>query len=99
MFRADTKSWVELYLTVYQTKNITSYIHAFSMHVWEFIELYGSLLAFSQQGLEKLNDFTTIHYMRASNHHHKDDGALRQLLLKRNRLDVMEDQSVARNEV
>ncbi len=89
-FKNDAQAWVKTYLTVYQTRNITPYIHAFAMHVSEFLTLYGSLGPFSRQGLEKLNDVSTIHYMRATNHHHKDDQALRQLLRKRNRIEAME---------
>ena len=46
----------------------TPYMHSLVMHVSEFIDLYVSLKPFSQQGLEKLSDLTTIHYMRSTNH-------------------------------
>ena len=92
-FMANAQSWVTLYLSIYQTKNVT---HAFAMHVWEFLKLYGSLEPFSQQALEKLNDLTTLHYLRETNHHHKDDEALRQLILKRNRIERMEDERAKR---
>jgi hypothetical protein len=51
--QSETKNWVR---HVYQTKNITPYIHAFAFHVPEFIDRYGNICRFSQQGLEKLND-------------------------------------------
>ena len=95
-FKVGAQSWVSLYLTLYQTKNVTPYIHAFAMHVWEFIKLYGSLEPYSQQGLEKLNDLTTLHYLRATNHHHKNDEALRQLILKRNWIEKLEDNGAKR---
>jgi len=38
------------------------------MHVSQFLDLYGNLAKFNQQGLEKLNDLTTIHFQHASNH-------------------------------
>ena len=44
--------WVELFLRVYQTKDTTPYIHAFSKHVPQFIQLHGNLISFTQQGLE-----------------------------------------------
>uniref|UniRef100_A0A1X7URJ4 Uncharacterized protein n=1 Tax=Amphimedon queenslandica TaxID=400682 RepID=A0A1X7URJ4_AMPQE len=54
------------------------------LRMCEFIKLYGSLEPFSQQGLEKLNDLTTLHYTTGTNHCHTNDEALRQLVLKRN---------------
>ena len=48
--------WLTLFAKTYQSKNITPYIHAFVHHVPEFLEKYGNLNFFNQQGLEKLND-------------------------------------------
>jgi len=55
------KLWVNLFLCVYQTKDVTPYIHALLNHVPEFIRLHGNLISFTQpqQGLEKLNDVST----------------------------------------
>lgn len=64
-------------------------MHAFSMHVSEFLKLHGNISMFSQQGLEKLNDITTIHFQHASNH--REQEALKQLLEKRNRLEDLEE--------
>ena len=47
----------------------------------DFIQLHGSLLAFTQQGLEKYNDITTKYYFRST--HHKGEQALRQLMEKK----------------
>ena len=55
MFKSEAHKWVELFCSIYQTKHVTPYIHALAMHVHEFLNLYGSLSKFSQQGLEKLN--------------------------------------------
>ena len=94
--KKDTQAWVMKYLRVYQTKNVTPYIHAFAMHIHEFVDLYGSLAPFSQQALEKLNDITTIQYMRATNRHHTKERALRQIVLKRNRMEEMENDGMKR---
>ena len=60
------------------------------MHVLEFIKLYGSLLSFTQQGLEKLNDNrSTKDFQRASNHRKIE--SLKQMLEKRNRIEILED--------
>ena len=87
----ETKSWVKLFTSTYQSKDVTPYIHAFSMHVPEFIKLYGSLLSFTQQGLEKLNDRSTKDFQKASNHRNID--SLKQMLEKRNHIEILEDDS------
>ena len=51
----DVKNWVRKFLKVYQTKNITPYIHFTFRSLW-------SIVKFTQQGLEKLNDTTTQHF-------------------------------------
>ena len=60
--------------------------------VWQctcqFLTLHGNISKFGQQGLEKLNDFTTIFYQHASNH--REQEALKQVLEKRNRIDELE---------
>ena len=85
----NTKDWLTLFLSVYQTKHVTPYMHVLVAHIPEFLDLYGSLSSFSQQGLEKLNDLLTNTYYRSTNHHSAD--ALRQLLIKFNRMEELED--------
>ena len=87
-FQSDAKAWIKLYLSVHQTKAVNPYMHSLAKHVCKFIDLYRFLKAFSQQGLEKLNDLTTLHYTRSTNHQHTDEAALQQLILKRNRLET-----------
>jgi len=58
------------------------------MHVLQFLMLYGNIGTFSQQGLEKLNDFTTIFYQHASNH--REQESLLQVLENRNRIEDLE---------
>ena len=65
-FEAQAKQWVSNFIDVYQTKNVTPYIHAMFNHVGEFMRVHGSILAFTQQGLEKMNDVMTKHYFRAT---------------------------------
>ncbi len=36
-------------------------------HLHEFVELYGDVNLFNQQGLEKLNDQTTTQFFRGTN--------------------------------
>ena len=62
-------------------------MHCLAMHTSQFLELHSNLGMFNQQGLEKLNDFTTVHFQHASNH--REQEALTQILEKRNRLEEL----------
>ena len=56
-------NWMKLFLSIYQTKHVTPYMHALVQHVPEFINLHDSLVAFNRQGLEKLNQFQTKDFL------------------------------------
>ena len=43
-------------------------MHAFRCHVQEFLQLYGNIANFTQQGLEKYNDIVSNDFFRSSNH-------------------------------
>jgi hypothetical protein len=60
-------------------------MHIFVSHIYEFVELYGDISLFTQEGLEKHNNNTTINYQRSTN---KGSSYLEQLLQKHNRLDL-----------
>ena len=64
-------------------------MHVLVSHIPEFIQVYGTLANFSQQGLEKLNDGLTKVYFQGSNHREQD--SLQQMLLKLNRLEELSD--------
>ena len=66
-FSKRTKLWLDLFLSLYPTKHVTPYMHALVWHVPEFLNLYGTICPFTQQGLEKLNDKTTKDYFRSTN--------------------------------
>ena len=89
-----TKSWVSLFVSIYQSKDVTPYMHCFAMHTSEFIRLYGNVVTFTQQGLEKLNDITTKQFQRSSNH--RGISSLKQILEKRNRIETLQDQGFER---
>ena len=89
-FDSSVKSWVQdHFLKIYQTKDVTPYMHAFAMHIPQFLKLHGNIGIFTQQGLEKLNDLTTKYFQCSSNH--KEMDSLKQILEKQNRLDLLED--------
>ena len=85
--RCKLKTWMSLFTSIYQTKNVTPYIHVLMSHIPEFLDMYGAIVAFSQQGLEKLNEEVTQDYFRSTNH--RDGESLNQLLRKLNRLEEM----------
>ena len=70
-FEMDAIDWVKKFTTIYQSKNITLYIHIMAMHIPEFIRKYENLAQFMQQGLEKLDDQTTIDFARSTNHNYR----------------------------
>ena len=79
-FEVDAKEWVILFISIYQAKNVTPYMHAFAMHIPEFLWLrHGNISIISQQKLEKLNDVLTKHSQRSSNH--RNEEALKQMLI------------------
>ena len=65
-FESQSGEWVQKFIQVYQTKANMPYIQAISNHVGEFMRIHGSILPFTQQGLEKFNDVVTKHYIRAA---------------------------------
>ena len=64
-------------------------MHAMSTPVPEFFRLHKAFAPFTQQSLEKLNDHLTQYYFRGSNYGGID--ALKQVLIKKNRLEILED--------
>ena len=47
----QTHKLVRMFIEVFQTTNVTAYIHAMMKQVSEFMDLHGSILSFTQQGL------------------------------------------------
>ena len=88
-FERKAKEWVVKFIDVYQAKNVTPYIHAMFNHVGEFMRAHGSILPFTQQGLEKLNDVMTKHYFRSTSH--QSEKALLQIMQKLNRIEHLKD--------
>jgi hypothetical protein len=83
--KIKTKNWIKLFCKVYHLKHVTPYIHAFANHLHQFYK-NGNLHFYNLEGLEKLNDLTTIEYFKASN---KKNDATFQLLSRRCRIDII----------
>ena len=93
-FDLKSKEWVRKFTQVYHSDKVTPYIHAMANHTSQFMRVHGSILAFTQQGLEKFNDTMTKDYFRATCH--RNEQALIQILQKRNRMEHMKDMDTVR---
>ena len=93
-FTTKVTAWLTLFISLYQTRHVTPYMHALVAHIPKFLKDIGSLAPYSQQGLEKLNDDITKDYFKSTNHRGK--GALSQIMLKLNRLEELTDQEYYR---
>lgn len=50
------KGWFKIFLSQYQAKDVTPYMHALYSNVPECLKLYTIVAFFSQQGMEQYND-------------------------------------------
>ena len=90
-FERSAKDWVRKFIDVYHSDKVTPYMHAMMHHVGEFLRLHGSILPFTQQGLEKYNDAMTKDYFRGTCH--RGEEALLQIMQKRNRIEYLQDEN------
>ena len=87
--KSDLKDWLEIFLQLNQSTQITPYIHAFVYHIPELLEKHKSVNLYNVQGLEKLNDITTEYYYTSTNRNNVDNQFLKQMLNKRNRIEFI----------
>lgn len=88
--------WIIDFTSIYLSKHVTPYMHLMAMHISQFLTKYGNLVTFTQQGMEKLNDQTSIDYARSTNHNYRTLEALKQLIEKKNRIEYLEDEGFER---
>ena len=88
-FETLSKAFVDNFIKIYPAKHVTPYMHCMMYHVSEFMQLHGSILMFTQQGLEKYNDLMTKDYFWATCH--QNEQCLIQILQKQNRLEHLEN--------
>ena len=81
VLKNKTATWFKKFLKIYQTKDVTPYMHALYAHVPQFLQLYSNIAHYTQQGMEKYNDRASKDYFRSTNHRGID--ALKQLFLKK----------------
>ena len=85
----DIKDWMLLFISLYQTKHVTPYMHALLQHVPETMSIHKSLVKFNQQGLEKLNNNQTKEFYSSTNL--RGTEAMVMLFQKKNSLEHLED--------
>ena len=93
-FSREAIKWTEEFLYLYQASDVTPYMHAFRVHVPEFLQLYKNIANFNQQVLEKYNDQASKDYFRSTNHRNIE--SLRQLMLKKSRIQYLEARGAQR---
>ena len=94
-FTTRATDWMSLFTSVYQTKNLTPYMHVLVAHLPTIMKDHGNIWIFSQQGLEKLHDDITKDYFKSTNHKSGKD-SMQQTLLKLNRLEHLTDEGCIR---
>lgn len=94
LFEARSKAFVDSFVHVYPAKYVTPYMHCMMQHVKEFMKTQGSILPFTQQGMEKYNDIMTKDYFRSSSH--RGEESLLQIMQKQNRLEYLESTGAMR---
>lgn len=60
--------WFKIFSSLYQVKDVTTYMHALYFHVPEFLKLCKIVAYFNQQSMEKYNVVASKNYFRSSNH-------------------------------
>lgn len=93
-FKGEIRSWLADFLDLYQTKDVTPYMHAFYANVPEFLSLYTNIAHYTQQGMETYNDRASKDYFRSANH--RGISALRRLFMKKYRIQYLEAAGYAR---
>ena len=89
--KESLKEWLPNYLALNKLNNhsgkLSPYLHCFTFHYCQMLELHGNIHVFTTQPNEKLNDLCTVYYHNCTNGKKEDKEYLLQLLKKRNRIE------------
>ena len=61
-FKGKIGDWLSNFLELYQTKDVTPYMHALYAHVPKFLNLYTNITHHTHQDMEKYNDRSSKDY-------------------------------------
>ena len=64
---AECTTFANMFLALYQSCMVTSYLHVVQNHCHELVERLGCLNTFTQQQVEKLNHMATAAYFSVTN--------------------------------
>ena len=79
--------WFIQYVSLYTQTSVTPYMHMFNYHLIDQYKKYGNINYFNTQGLEKLNDLSTMDFFKATN---KREDYCFQILKRNMRLDYLD---------
>ena len=102
--RSSLRNWLDAYLQINKTyrnsNTISPYIHNFCFHSIELLRIHGkSFNLMNCNGSEKLNHCTTIYYHASSNKNNTDLKYLKQMILKRSRLEYIRLEDFNQDEI
>ena len=67
-FESQSKSFVDKLVDLYPSKHVMPDLHCMYKNIYEFMEVHGSILQSTQQGLKKYNDTMTKDYFRSTSY-------------------------------
>lgn len=94
LVEAKIDEWFVEFRKLFAAAHVTPYIHILKWHVPEMLRRHGTISMFTQEGLEKLNDKSTVNFFASTNRHGTQ--ALKQLLLKAKRVEYYDDHGFTR---
>ena len=65
--RQECKTFLDMFLAMYQKSLVTPYMHIMAFHVAEMVEKHGALQVFNQQAVEKENHHVTSAFFSCTN--------------------------------
>jgi hypothetical protein len=88
IIKQQTEEWLNNFLKIYPSEEITPYMHIFVSHLHQFSRIYFDIHKFNMQGVEKTNDKLIQAYFGGTNKQINYNTFLLQLAKKRNRIEI-----------
>jgi hypothetical protein len=90
--KSMTENWLKIFLDFHFADDITPYIHVLCNHMHEFVEENGNVNVYNVEGLEKLNDISTMEFFKSTNKWiDRGSSFIKQMMQRRARLDFIEN--------
>jgi hypothetical protein len=88
VIKRETSQWLKDFLAIYSSEEITPYMHIFVCHTHEFNRFYVDIHKYNMEGVEKTNHNFIQTYFASTNKNVEDYKFIKQMIQKRNRIDV-----------